>query len=195
MELYLGCTDVEQNIDCLALICCGLLGVLKTTWFRINPNSLINNYDSALNNYLAIDNTKDRDIMRRHAFIGRILCCFILGFSYLSCLIYEIIPFFLDYNQGNGINITNEDTILMYALPSRCALEYFSILRSMYKIFCLIESVIMILATTTNLGNKDLIFCGYFVCYPIFFLKTKIFLMNSLLFYIYMSHNLCTILK
>lgn len=80
----MGCTDIEQNIDCLMLICCGVLGVLKTTWFRIYSDSLITNYDSALNDYLTIDNTKDRDIMRKPTFIGRILCFSMLGFSYFS---------------------------------------------------------------------------------------------------------------
>jgi len=156
MELYLGCTDVEQNVACLTIICCGLLGVLKSTWFRLYPNSLINNYDSALNDYLTIDNMHDRDIMRKHAFVGRILCCTMLGFSYFSCIMYTIIPF-LNYDQDNRINITKEDTVLKYTLPSRCTLEYFNIPRSMYKISCLVESVIMTLATTTNLGNIDLI--------------------------------------
>ncbi|XP_070167621.1 odorant receptor 82a-like isoform X1 [Polyergus mexicanus] len=155
MELYMGCTDIEQNVDCLMLIGCGLLGMLKTTWFRIYADNLITNYDSALNDYLTIDNTRERDIMRKHAFIGRILCCSMLGFSYFSCLIYGIIPF-LNYNQDNWINITNEDMILEYTMPSRCALEYFNFPTSIYKLTCLVETVIMILATTANLGNDAL---------------------------------------
>jgi len=153
MEVYLGCTDVEQNITCLTTICCGLLGVLKSTWFRLYANSLINNYDSALNDYLTIDNAHDRDIMRKHAFVGRIICCSMLGFSYFNCVIYAITPF-LNYDQDKGINVTNEDKILEYALPSRCTLEYFNVPRSMYKISCLIESIVMVLGTTTNLGNN-----------------------------------------
>ncbi|XP_072759926.1 uncharacterized protein [Anoplolepis gracilipes] len=155
LEIYMGCTDVEENIDCLMLICCGILGVLKTTWFRIYANSLINNYDSALNDYMTIENTKERDIMRKHAFIGRILCCSLLSFSYISCLIYGIIPF-LDYDQGNLTNITNEEKIIKYAIPSRCTLEYLNFPTSMYKILCLVETVVVMLAATANLGNDAL---------------------------------------
>ncbi|XP_019883246.2 odorant receptor 13a-like [Camponotus floridanus] len=155
MELYMGCTDIEENIDCLTLICCGLLGVLKTTWFRIYANSLIINYNSALNDYLTIDNIKERDIMRKHSFVGRILCLSLLVFTYFSCLIYGVTPF-LNYNQDNFINITNEDTVSKYAIPSRCALEYFNFPTSLYKISCLIEAVILIIAATTNLGNDAL---------------------------------------
>jgi len=154
----MGCTDVEQNIVCLTTICCGLLGVLKITWFRIYANSIINNYDSVLNDYLTIDNIKERAIMRKHAFIGRILCYFLLGFSYFSCLMYAIIPF-LDYEQDNRINITNRDTTLNYTvlIPSKCSLEYLNFSPSMHKISCLVEAFIMIMGTSANPGNIYLI--------------------------------------
>ncbi|XP_019883247.2 odorant receptor 43a-like [Camponotus floridanus] len=155
MELYMGCTDVEQNVVCLTSICSGLLGVLKTVWFRIYANSLINNYNSAVNDYLTNDNTKEREIMRRHAFIGRILCYSMMGFSYISCVMYAINPF-LHFDQVNQINITNQDIILEYAVPSRCALQYFNFPTSMYKISILVETVIVILATTANIGNDVL---------------------------------------
>ncbi|XP_072760017.1 odorant receptor 49b-like isoform X2 [Anoplolepis gracilipes] len=155
MELYMGCTDVEKNINCMMIICCGLLGALKTTWFRIYANSLIDNYDSALNDYMTIENTKERDIMRKHAFIGRLLCCPLLTFTYLNCLAYGLTPL-LTFNQGNQINISSEDTILEHAIPSRCALEYLNFPRSMFKISCVIETVVMILSSTTNLGNDAL---------------------------------------
>ncbi|XP_025265627.1 uncharacterized protein LOC109609974 [Camponotus floridanus] len=152
MEMYLGCTDVNQNVDCLMMICAGMLCVLKITWFRIYPNSLIINYNSALNDYLTIDNTKDRDIMRRHAFISRALFSSLFAMDYFCCLIYGIIPI-LDYDINNRSNITNEDATLEYVIPSRCALEYFNFPTSMYKMCCLVETAVMILATTANIGN------------------------------------------
>ncbi|XP_072760025.1 uncharacterized protein [Anoplolepis gracilipes] len=155
MELYMGCTDVEGNTIGLTIICCGILGVLKTTWFRIYANSLINNYDSAINDYKTIDNIKERDIMRKHAFVGRILCCSMLGCCYLGCAIYAIIPF-LDYEQDNRLNITNKDIRVQYTIPSRCTLEYLNFPTNMYKISCLIETFITILAATANLGNDAL---------------------------------------
>ncbi|XP_072760018.1 odorant receptor 13a-like isoform X3 [Anoplolepis gracilipes] len=94
MELYMGCTDVEKNINCMMIICCGLLA-------------------------------------------------------------YGLTPL-LTFNQGNQINISSEDTILEHAIPSRCALEYLNFPRSMFKISCVIETVVMILSSTTNLGNDAL---------------------------------------
>jgi len=165
----MGCTDIEQNIVCLGTICCGLLGVLKITWFRIYANSLIINYNSALNDYLTIENTKERDIMRKHAFIGKIFCSSLLGFTYFNCLVYGLTPF-LNYDQHNRINITNKDTILKYVIPSSCALAYFNFPTSMYKISCLIEAVILTIAVTANFGNIYLIymfnlcFNQYYIC-------------------------------
>ncbi|XP_029172351.1 odorant receptor 13a-like [Nylanderia fulva] len=154
MEIYLGCTDVEQNIDCLMILCCSVLGVLKTTRFCIYPNSLINNYKSAVNDYLTIVNTKERDIMRKHAFIGRYICCSMVCVSYFSCMIYVIIPL-MNYGQGNQ-NVTDEDAILMYPFPSRCALEYLNFPKSIYIITILAEEVIMLVGATTNQGNNAL---------------------------------------
>jgi len=144
IELYMGCTDAEQNIDCLLIICCGLLGLLKIILFRIYARNLIDNYESALKDYVTIENAKQRAIMRRHSFIGRTLCCFIMCFSYLSCLIYSFIPF-LDNDESIYINVTNENSVREYTVPSKCALEYFNPSNSIYRIFCFTEAVALIL--------------------------------------------------
>jgi len=157
IELYMGCTDAEQNIDCLLIICCGLLGLLKIILFRIYARNLIDNYESALNDYVTIENAKQRAIMRRYSFIGRTLCCFVMCFSYLSCLIYSFIPL-LDNDESKRINVTNENSVREYTIPSKCTLEYFNPSNSVYRIFCFIEAVALILATTANIGKIYLLF-------------------------------------
>lgn len=152
IELYMGCTDAEQNIDCLMLICCGTLGLLKMILFRIYANNLIDNYESALNDYMAMENVKQRAIMRRHAFIGRILCCSMMCFSYFSCVIYALIPL-LGNDKKIPINVTNEVVVREYTIPSRCALEYFNPPNTIYRIVCCIEAIALILATSANIGN------------------------------------------
>ncbi|XP_025265704.1 uncharacterized protein LOC109610030 isoform X2 [Camponotus floridanus] len=151
MEICMGCTDVMQSIECLMTICCGSLGVLKATWFRIYANSLIMNYSSALNDYLTIDNIKERKIMRKHAFIGRILCTSLMTIAYSSNLLAGISKI-LAYDS-NRINITNESIILDYVIPSRCALEYLNFPTSMFKIVSLVETAALMLGSTTNLVN------------------------------------------
>jgi len=165
IELYTNCNNAEQNVDSLMLLCCGILGILKTVWFRIHAKNLTNNYNSALNDYLMIKNAKHRAIMRKHASMGRILCCFLMCFSYFSCLLYTIIPFL--GNANNKINVTSE-AMLQYTVPSRCALEYFNAPTSMHTILCLIEAISLTLTSTTNHGNICcLIFLFIFWCYVI----------------------------
>ncbi|KYN39485.1 Putative odorant receptor 22c [Trachymyrmex septentrionalis] len=159
MEFHLGCTNTEQNIDSLMLACCGLLGVFKIICFRIYAKNLTNNYSSARNDYLTIKNAEYRAIMRKHAFMGRILSCFMVCFAYISVVIYSLMPLLgedlVDY-QDNQINKTNEDIVLEYPMPSRCALEYLHVPRSMYEFICIFEFIALILTSTCNHGNDSL---------------------------------------
>ncbi|XP_025987270.2 uncharacterized protein LOC113003180 [Solenopsis invicta] len=174
MEIYMGCTDAEQSVDSLMLICCGILGIMKTIWFRKHARNLTKNYSSALNDYVMVEDTKHRAIMRKHAFTGRMLCCCMLGFSYFSCIIYALIPF-LGAATNNQINVTHED-ILEYTVPSRCAVEYFfNAPARMHTIMCLIEAVSIILTSTTNHGNDSMfINITLHVCGQVEVLKTKL---------------------
>ncbi|XP_070167659.1 odorant receptor 49b-like isoform X2 [Polyergus mexicanus] len=155
IELCMGCTDAEQNVDSIMLICCGTLGVLKMIWFRIYANSLTVNYSSAMKDYLTIENVEERAIMRKHALIGRIVSCPMLCFSYFSCIMYGLIPL-LGYDKRNQINVTNEDLILEYVIPSACTMKYLNTPASMYKVLCLIQVVAMILSTNAHIGNDAL---------------------------------------
>ncbi|XP_028050822.1 odorant receptor 13a [Monomorium pharaonis] len=173
IEVYMGCTDAEESVDSLMLICCGILGMLKTVWFRIYARNLTNNYNSARNDYLIVEDAKQRAIMRKHAFTGRTLCCFMLCFSYFSCIIYALIPLFGD-DKNKQINVTHENVLLQYTVPSRCALEYLNVPTSMYRTLCLIEAVSLILTSTTNHGNDSMfINITLHVCGQVEILKAK----------------------
>jgi len=168
------CTNVEQNIDSLMLACCGVLGVLKTICFRIYAKNLTDNYGSALNDYLTIENTEHRAIMRRHSFIGRILSCFMVCFSYVSVMIYSLIPLLGEdpaNNQDNQINATNENAVLNYAIPSRCALEYLHVPTSAYRVVFFLEFFVLILTCTSNHGNIYLSYVFLHLLYYIMLLK------------------------
>lgn len=157
IELRMGCTNAEQNIDCLMLICCGMLGVLKMIWFRIYANNLTSNYNSVLNDYLALENKEQRAIMRWHASVGRILCFTMVGCAYFDSFIYALIPL-LGNNQNNLTNMTNEDVIIDYTIPSRCTLNYFNVPSNMYKTSCVVQFIFLILTCTGNYGNIYLLF-------------------------------------
>ncbi|KAL0129879.1 hypothetical protein PUN28_001860 [Cardiocondyla obscurior] len=153
VELYLGCTDAETNVDCLMLICCGILGLMKTIWFRLYTRNLANNYSSVIRDYLTVEDTKERAIMRKHAFMGRTFCCFMVCFSYFSCVLYGLIAML----SGNkNVNMTNEDAIFEYPVPSKCIMKNLNVPASTHKIFCIIDTVAMVLASTANHGNDAL---------------------------------------
>ncbi|KAL6253408.1 hypothetical protein P5V15_005561 [Pogonomyrmex californicus] len=154
IEFFLGCTDMETNVDCLMIVGCATLGMVKTIWFRIYAKNLTHNYSSAVNDYLTIENAKERAIMRKYTFMGRALCSLILSFAYISTMMYALVPF-LDFNEIEQVNITNEDK-LEYPIPSKCALKYFNVPVSMYRTFCLIETVAIMVACTNNIGNDVL---------------------------------------
>ncbi|XP_020296087.1 uncharacterized protein LOC109861023 [Pseudomyrmex gracilis] len=154
VEIYLGCTDAEKNTDCLMLICCGILGVIKITSFRIYANNLTNNYCSAVNDYQTVKHPRYYSIMRKHTYVGKLLCCSMMSFSYFSCFMYALIPF-LGGDRFNQSVATNE-TALEYTLPSACAVKYFHVPTSMYTIICLFQTVAIFTATTANSGNDAL---------------------------------------
>jgi len=90
IEIYMGCTDVELNVDCLMLISCGTIGKLKMILFCIYANNLTDNYGSALNDYLTIKNGNLRSVMPVTWSQGRIICCFMISSCYISCIIISL---------------------------------------------------------------------------------------------------------
>lgn len=164
IEIYLGCTDAEQNVDALMLICCGTLAITKMIWLRIYASNFIKTWNSVLDDYLRVENDEQRAIMHRHTFIARTLLCTTISVSYVDCFFYLLIPLWsgIRYNQ---INITSEDTILEYTVPSKCALKYLNA-PDMHKTYCLVEFISMLLASTSNYGNICLlhVMCFCLLC-------------------------------
>lgn len=162
----MGCTDAETKIDCFLLIGSGILGMMKTATFRIYTRNLANNYSSAIKDYLTNESTKERAIMRKHAFMARNFCCLCFIFACTSSVMYGLIAI-LDENKLH-VNITNEDILLEYPVPSKCIMNYFNTPMSMHKIFCVIDTVILILACAANSGIiyicqlVSLIFLSYY---------------------------------
>ncbi|XP_025265674.1 uncharacterized protein LOC105251728 isoform X4 [Camponotus floridanus] len=150
IEIYMGCANAERTVDCLMLSFSGLLAVLKITFYRIYANNLINNYKSAVNDYMTIDNAKERDIMRKHVFLSRIASFPLLFCSYYSCIAYTLVPF-MNHGEINQ-NVTDENIMLEYPVPSKCAMKYFHVPISMHKIFVIIQGIALVAVTNANKG-------------------------------------------
>jgi len=150
----MGCTDKSVNIECLMLVCCATAGMLKTISFRIYANNLICNYGSALNDYVTTENGNQRAIMRRHAFMGRFLCCFLMLSNFICSMSVVLIPPVAD-DDNIQVNITNENPAPDYLIPSKCALEYFNL---PYSIVYFVQGIALYLTGVANIGNILTIF-------------------------------------
>ncbi|EFN89555.1 Putative odorant receptor 9a [Harpegnathos saltator] len=146
---------------------------MKMICFRIYASNFTKNYSSALNDYFMIENEEQRAIMHRHALIGRTLLCSLISVSYFDCGIYGLVPF-LGSNDFNQTNITSEGIILEYTIPSRCALKYLNA-PNMHKIYCFVELLAMLVASTSNYGN-DILFLhvALHICGQVKILKSKL---------------------
>ncbi|KAH0956335.1 OrP1 [Eciton burchellii] len=162
-EIFLGCTDTELSMDCLLLINCALMAILKNILFRVYGNDLADNYGSAMDDYLTIEDEKQRAIMRRHAFMGRILFYSMMGINYCGCITIGLVPVLVDDNKH--INVTNKD-IRKYAIPSRCFLDYFNFSYNVYRIVCIFEAFLILITSYSYVGidviflNITLHMCG-----------------------------------
>ncbi|XP_032680091.1 odorant receptor 13a-like [Odontomachus brunneus] len=173
IEIYLGCTDAGQNVDALMIIFCGSLAMAKMIWFRIYASNLIKTYKYAVDDYLTVENAEQRAIMLRHAFIARTLMCTMVAIAYFDSFVYSLMPI-LNTLSKNQTNVTQEDVVLEYTLPSRCALEYLNAPRNMYITNCIMELIMMLLVCTSNYGNDSLfLHIALHICGQVKILKSK----------------------
>lgn len=153
IELRLGCTDAEKNVDSVMMISCGLLAMLKTIWFRVYADNLADNHNSAINDYLTTESAEKYVIMRRHAFVGRMLACFMICFSYVGSAVFTLVSVLTDEGTAPS-NVTTEEAMEDYPIPSRCTLEYLDMPSNMSKIVRFFEFIVLVLTSTSNHGNN-----------------------------------------
>jgi len=126
LEIYYNCSDMYEKLNALLYIGCVTLGLLKVLMIRIYDNNLIRNFSSAVNDYLAIDSEQKRMIMRRHAFLGRIICYNIMLFALFSTIGLILAPIMTKY-KNEQINVSINNVASEYPLPATCTLARFNI--------------------------------------------------------------------
>jgi len=126
------------------------MAILKNILFRVYGNDLADNYGSAMDDYLTIKDEKQRAIMRRHAFMGRILFYSMMGINYCGCITIGLVPVLVDDNKH--INVTNKD-IRKYAIPSRCFLDYFNFSYNVYRIVYIFEAFLILITSYSYVGK------------------------------------------
>ncbi|XP_039314400.1 uncharacterized protein LOC113003170 isoform X2 [Solenopsis invicta] len=133
LEINFGSSDAYVKLDDLMLMSCNILCVLKLLSYRLYADNLIRNYSSAVKDYLAIDDEWKRIIMRRHAYMGRIICYICILSTYGCSLIWTVMPMLA---ADGDVHI-----------PA-----------GVYFVISSMESFILLLTGTSNCGNDALFF-------------------------------------
>lgn len=161
LEIYHNSIDSYAKIDALLIFSCTFLAIMKITWFRICSDNLSNNFNSAISDYLTIDNEKQRAVMRQHAFMGRAICYGVVCVSYVATAFYILLPLLIAHSdvQING-SIFNPNAI--YPIPSTSTLGSLSISTSVHVLLYVLQSVVLINNCSGNLGKSDFNILIYF---------------------------------
>ncbi|EFN89560.1 Putative odorant receptor 13a [Harpegnathos saltator] len=155
LELNYTCTGAYAQLDALTLFTCGILAVLKITWFRIYADNLTCNYSSAMSDYRAIDSEEKRAIMRKHAFLGRIICIIALLISYVDSVIF-IVGHSATSTREFRLNSSIEGLRSGYAIPSTCTLAHFYISKNVFIAIFMLESILLVTMCLGNHGSDSL---------------------------------------
>jgi len=153
LEINFGSGDAYVKLDALMIMFCTVLSVLKLLSFRLYADNMICNFSSAINDYLAIDTEEKRAIMRRHAFMGRMIFYSILFFAYLASSIFMLTPMIAG-NKDIYVNVSMKNQASELPVPLTWALGNFNISTNLYLLISTVQYVLMVLNSTSDCGNK-----------------------------------------
>nr|XP_012143985.1 PREDICTED: uncharacterized protein LOC100876205 [Megachile rotundata] len=149
-EMCLNPTDVEANLDALMFSVVGTLALSKVLSFRFYSTKLIFNFVSAVKDYNELDEENKRMIMRRHAYMSRVMCVALIGIGNVCAWILTALPILLKGDQE--INVTVEDTIT-FPLPSKTVILLLNLPENLYLLIFFVQYLMMVIMVTGNLGN------------------------------------------
>lgn len=156
-EMYLDHSDAEKNLDALVLVSCGILAVWKITLFRIFSDGLVVNFSSAVKDYNELNGDEKRAIVRWHAYMGRVACASVIGFSYIGSTLFMTVPMLSENEPVKTEDInTTQDGKLDFPIPSEQTLEILQISESLYPAIFFMEYTMLLFTSTGNLGNEFL---------------------------------------
>ncbi|XP_025159422.1 odorant receptor 13a-like [Harpegnathos saltator] len=150
IEVYYNCIDPYAKIDAVLLSTCGFLALLKITWFRIYADNLISNFNSAINDYLTIDNEKKRVVMRRHAFMGRVICYSVVCIANVASVFYISLPLMNVSVNGSAVGFERK-----YPIPSTCTLGTLNISGTLHIILYVMHSIMLFIMGSGNIGGDS----------------------------------------
>lgn len=151
LEINFGNGNAYIKLDNLEIIFCNILALLKLLFFRLYANNLTRNFSSAVNDYLAIDTEEKRTIMRRHAFMGRIICYSILFLAYLASSIFMLMPMIADDKEVQ-VNVSIKNQVSGLPVPLTF-LGDVQMTTSLYMLISTVQYIVLMLTSTSNCGK------------------------------------------
>ncbi|XP_076481200.1 uncharacterized protein LOC117166374 [Bombus vancouverensis nearcticus] len=154
MELYLDSSDAKKNLDALLLITCGILALSKIIRFRIQPDGLVSNFVSAVKDYNELKDQEKRVIMRRHAYMGRLVSASVIFSSCIGSTLYLAIPMLSGDEEKDIVNVT-KGSIMDYPIPSEYVMALIQLPDNLFFMVFIIEYLMLLFTSTGNLGNES----------------------------------------
>jgi len=156
LEINFGNGSIYEKLDSLMLMFCNILSILKLLSFRIYADNLIRNFFSAVNDYIAIDTENKRTIMRRHAFMGRMICYSISFFGYMAPILF-LIPVIVSSMLGNDediqVNISVKNLAMELPVPLPWTLGNYHLSTNVYYVIFIVQYILLTLNCSGNVGN------------------------------------------
>jgi len=151
IEINFGSGDAYIKLDVLLLMVCTMYSILKLLFFRLYADNLICNFSSAVNDYVAIDTEEKRTIMRRHAFMGRMICYSILFFAYFAPVLF-LVPIAGD-DKDIQVNASLKNQASDLPVPLTWALRNYDLSANLFIVISTVQYILLILTSNSNCGN------------------------------------------
>nr|XP_012143892.1 PREDICTED: uncharacterized protein LOC100876657 isoform X2 [Megachile rotundata] len=149
-EMCLNPSNVEANLDALMFSLVGTMVLSKVMSFRVYSTKLIFNFVSAVKDYNELNDENKRLIMRRHAYMGRVMCIALIGVGNICAWVITAAPILI--NNDHEINVTIEDAI-NFPMPSEHVILLIKFPEYLYLLIFFVQYLMMLIMVMGNLGN------------------------------------------
>ncbi|XP_011878790.1 PREDICTED: odorant receptor 49b-like isoform X2 [Vollenhovia emeryi] len=162
LEIIFGNSEAYIKLDALMIMFCNVLSVLKLSSFRLYADNLTRNFSSAVNDYLAIDTEEKRTIMRRHAYMGRLICYSIISLAYLASSIFVLTPMIAgDKDVQANASIETQASKLPVPLP--WTLGDLHISTNLFLLISMVQYILLVLNSTSDCELLKIEFTNYYI--------------------------------
>ncbi|XP_071625506.1 odorant receptor 13a-like isoform X1 [Temnothorax longispinosus] len=157
LEINFGSGNAYVQVDNFEVVISIILGLSKIVSFRLYAKNLTRNFSSAVDDYLTIDTEEKRTIMRRHAYMGRIMCFSILSMAYVASTTFILIPMIpmIAGDTEVQVNVTINDISEFPVAVTFLGEVHVS--TSLYMLICMLQYMGLVLTATSNCGNDTFV--------------------------------------